>query len=46
MSRKGVTTIQVYPETRDDLKGILSKDETYDDGLRRLIKMWKKSQGA
>jgi len=34
------TTIQITKDTRQLLKNILRKSETYEDGLCRLIKEW------
>lgn len=42
MGREGITTIQVYPETRDLLKGVGFKEETYDDIIRRLVESHRK----
>lgn|GEM_PF-1300807 len=35
-----VTTIQVRPETRDRLKDLGKKGETYDEIINRLIDFW------
>jgi hypothetical protein len=32
-----ITTIQISTETRKELKRCLSKAETYDEGIKRLI---------
>ncbi len=32
-----ITTIQLRRSTRDALKRLMRKDETYDEGLRRLL---------
>lgn len=34
------TTIHISKQTVEQLKQILSKSETYDQGLSRLIKEW------
>ena len=34
----GLTTIRISTGTRDDLKGLGFKDETYEEILRRLVK--------
>lgn len=34
-----ITTIPVKKETRDELKKIGHKDETYDDVIRKLLKV-------
>ena len=34
----GLTTIRISMDTRDDLKGLGFKDETYEEILRRLVK--------
>jgi len=33
-----MTTIQVTHETMDEMKKRFRKDETYDDGIRRMLK--------
>lgn len=40
--RTGVTTIQLSPVTRDKLKGLGKKGETYEEIILRLIKPYKK----
>jgi len=40
--RDGVTTIQLSPKTRDKLKDLGKKSETYEDILLRLLKAYKK----
>ncbi len=35
---KGVTTIQLSPKTRDKLKELGKKGETYEDIILRLLK--------
>ena len=35
-----ITTIMVKKETRDILKELGKKGETYDDIIRRLIDLW------
>jgi len=35
-----VTTIQVRPETRDRLKDLGKKGDTYDEIINRLIDFW------
>jgi len=39
---KGVTTIQLSPKTRDKLKELGKKGETYEEIILRLIKQSKK----
>ena len=39
--RSGVTTIQLSPDTRDKLKELGKKGETYEDIILRLIKACK-----
>jgi len=39
VSRAGRTTIQVSVETRDRLRRIGRKGETYDDIIRRLLEL-------
>ncbi len=38
------TTIQISTETRDELKTLGSKGETYDEIIKRLIKVYKKGE--
>ena len=40
--REGVTTIQITPTTRDKLKELGKKGESYEDIILRLIKANKK----
>ncbi|MBU2476696.1 antitoxin VapB family protein [Candidatus Micrarchaeota archaeon] len=40
---KKVTVIQLSPETRDKLKALGKKGETYEDVILRLIKKQKKN---
>jgi len=40
--REGVTTIQITPNTRDKLKELGKKGESYEDIILRLIKANKK----
>ena len=40
--RSGVTTIQLTPITRDKLKDLGKKGETYDEIILRVIKAYKK----
>lgn len=35
----GLTTIRISTGTRDDLKGLGSKDETYEEIVRRLVRI-------
>jgi hypothetical protein len=35
------TTIQITVKTRDELKALGTKGETYDDIIKRLIKAYK-----
>lgn len=41
MSREGKTTIELARETRDQLKELGKKGETYDEIVRRLLKLAK-----
>jgi len=41
MSREGRTTIELSKETRDKLKELGKKGETYDSIIRRLIELAK-----
>ncbi len=41
--RIGVTTIQLSPETREKMKALGKKGETYEAIILRLIKNQKKS---
>jgi len=38
------TTIQLLTETRDELKALGSKGETYDEIIKRLIKTYKEGK--
>jgi len=38
---KDITTISIKKETREMLKEIGKKGETYDEIIRRLIELWK-----
>jgi len=40
--RKGVTTIQISPSTREKLKDLGKKGDTYDDIIQLLLKKAKK----
>jgi len=40
--RKGVTTIQLTPGTRDKLKGLGKKGESYEQIILKLLKATKK----
>ncbi len=40
--RDGVTTIQISPGTRDKLKQLGAKGDTYDDIIQSLLKNQKK----
>jgi len=40
--KKGITTIQLSPKTRDKLKELGSKGETYEEIILRLMKAYKK----
>ncbi|MFH1391695.1 MAG: hypothetical protein ABIH20_05270 [Candidatus Diapherotrites archaeon] len=40
--REGVTTIQLTPTTRDKLKDLGKKGESYEEVILRLIKAYKK----
>jgi len=39
--RTGVTTIQLSPATRDKLKELGKKGETYEEIILRLVKAYK-----
>ncbi len=39
--RKGVTTIQLSPDTREKLKELGKKGETYEEIILRLIKAYE-----
>jgi len=41
MNKNKSTTIQILVETRDDLKSLGSKGETYDEIIKRLITVYK-----
>lgn len=41
-SRKGVTTIQLEPKTKDRLMDLGKKGETYDQIINKLIDFWLK----
>jgi hypothetical protein len=41
MKKSANTTIQILTETRDELKNLGSKGETYDGIIKRLIKVYK-----
>lgn len=41
--RNGVTTIQLSPTTRDKLKDLGKKGESYENIIHRLIKNQKKT---
>ena len=45
-SKRELTTIQVTKETREMLKELGKKGETYDDIIRRLIELAKRSKGT
>lgn len=40
--RKGVTTIQLSPQTRDKLKELGKKGDSYEDIILKLLKSAKK----
>jgi hypothetical protein len=40
---RGITTIQITEETRDELKECGKKGETYDDIIRKLLKRYSAS---
>ena len=44
-ARREMTTIQVSKETREMLKELGRKGETYDDIIRRLIELARKEKG-
>lgn len=44
MKITNVTTIQVSTETRDRLKHIARKDETYDDAINRALDCLEKGE--
>ena len=41
MAKEEITTIQISKEARDQLKELGKMGETYDDVIRRLIKIAK-----
>ena len=45
-AKREMTTIQVSKETREMLKELGKKGETYDDIIRRLIELAKKVEGG
>ena len=40
---KLITTMQITKETRNGLAKLGTKDETFDDVIKKLIEHWKKS---
>lgn len=40
---KRITTMQISRQTRDELAKLGSKDETFEDIIKRLVEHWKKS---
>ena len=44
MTENKNTTIQLLIETRDELKALGSKGETYDEIIKRLIKVYKERE--
>ena len=38
------TTIVITKETRDNLKNLGQKGQTYDDLIQKLIKEWRKNE--
>jgi len=44
MDKRGKTTIEVSVETRDQLKELGKKGETYDEIIRRLLKLAKQKK--
>ena len=45
MSREGKTTIELSKETRDQLKELGKKGETYDEIIRKLLEPAKQKEG-
>jgi len=45
MKMAEITTIQLSKETRDQLKELGKKGETYDDIIRRLMEKAKECEG-
>jgi len=43
-SKEGITTIQLSPITREKLKDLGKKAETYEDIILRLIEFYKKKK--
>ena len=41
-----ITTLQVFPATRDRLKSLAQKDETYDDFLNRMADCFENSKAS
>ena len=44
MAKESVTTIQVSKETREELKNLGRKGETYDEIIRKLIQKAKEHE--
>ncbi|MFH1256410.1 MAG: hypothetical protein V1494_03890 [Candidatus Diapherotrites archaeon] len=42
--RSGVTTIQLSPATRDKLKELGKKGESYDQIINKLVDFWSKKK--
>lgn len=42
MKKGEITTVQLLVETRDELKILGSKGETYDEIIQKLIKVYQK----
>jgi len=45
MNREGKTTIELSKETRDRLKELGKKNETYDEIVKKLIELAKRKGG-
>jgi hypothetical protein len=41
-NKENITTIQISKATRDELKQLGKKGETYDEIIKRLTELWKK----
>ena len=45
MAKGSTTTIQLFGKTRDQLKELGKKGETYDEIIKRLIKAYTEGKG-
>lgn len=44
MAKENITTIQISKEVRDELKELGKMGETYDDVIKRLVKISKECE--